>query len=142
MKRQLPVVTTEHVVGDVLPRMRQLDRLELVVLDSRGTPVTVLQAGDLAAVAIPARWAVTLGELTERLPPRHIVAPWNLTANEAIERAAEAGADYILVVDPGAARPDDLVGLVTPDDIVRMVKLRIIASTGGNNLSSSTPLAA
>ena len=46
---------------------------------------------------------------------------WDVSANDAIERATEAGAGYVLVVDPGAERPNDLVGLVAADDIARMV---------------------
>lgn len=142
MKRPPPIVPAERLVGEVLPRMRELDRLDLVVVDALGTPVTVLQAGDLATVSAPARWAVTIGELAARLPVRHITVPWDISANDATERAAEAGAAYVIVIDPGAERPDDLVGLVTAEDIVRMVKLQLLAKQAGPHQPGATPLAA
>jgi Zn-dependent protease len=131
VKRPPPIVAAERLVGEVLPRMRELDRLELVVVDAFGAPVTVLQASDLATVAGPARWAVTIGEMAARLPVRHITVPWDISANDAMERLAEAGAVYVIVIDPGAERPDDLVGLVTAEDIARMVKLQLVAKQAG-----------
>ena len=142
VRRPPPIVPAERLVGEVLPRMRELDRLELLVVDAFGTPVTVLQASDLATVSAPARWAVTIGELAARLPVRHITVPWDISANDALERAAEAGAVYVIVIDPGAERPDDLVGLVTAEDIVRMVKLQLLAKQVGPNQPGATSLAA
>lgn len=63
-------------------------------------------------------------------------------ANDALERAAEAGAVYVIVIDPGAERPDDLVGLVTAEDIVQMVKLQLLAKQVGPNQPGATSLAA
>lgn len=83
MKRPPPIVAAERSVGEVLPRMRELDRLELVVVDRFGAPLTVLRAGDLATVSAPARWAVTIGELGARLSVRHVIVPWDISANDA-----------------------------------------------------------
>jgi Zn-dependent protease len=141
VKRPPPIVTAERLVGEVLPRMREFDRLELVVVDAFGTPLTVLQAGDLATVSTGTRWAVTIGELAARLPVRHVVVPWDISANDAIERATEAGAGYVIVVDPGAERPNDLVGLVAAEDIARMVKLQLLAGQAGSNPPGSASLA-
>lgn len=142
VKRPPPIVTSERLVGEVLPRMRELDRLTLVVVDAFGAPVTVLEAGDLATVSTGARWAVTIGELAARLPVRHIVIPWNSSANEAIQRAAEAGAIYVIVVDPGAEPPDNLVGLVAAEDIARMVKLQLLTRQAGSKPPGSVSSAA
>ncbi len=142
VKRPPPIVTAERLVGEVLPRMRELDRLTLVVVDAFGAAVTVLEAGDLATVSTGARWAVTIGELAARLPVRHIVIPWNSSANEAIQRAAEAGAIYVIVVDPGAEPPDNLVGLVAAEDIARMVKLQLLTRQAGSNPPGSVSSAA
>lgn len=142
VKRPPPIVTAERLVGEVLPRMRELDRLTLVVVDAFGAPVTVLEAGDLATVSTGARWAVTIGELAARLPVRHIVIPWNSSANEAIQRAAEAGAIYVIVVDPGAEPPDNLVGLVAAEDIARMVKLQLLTRQAGSHPPGSVSSAA
>ncbi|HEU4730400.1 MAG TPA: site-2 protease family protein [Kofleriaceae bacterium] len=142
LKRPPPIVSAERLVGEVLPRMRELDRLELVVVDPSGAPLTVLQASDLASVSTGARWAVTIGELAAQLPVRHIVVPWGSSANDAIERAAEAEAAYVIVVDPGAEPPDDLVGLVAAEDIARMVKLQLLARQAGPNPPRSASLAA
>lgn len=49
---------------------------------------------------------------------------------------------YVIVTDPGAERPDDLVGLVTAEDIVRMVKLQPRATQVGPNQPGATSLAA
>jgi Zn-dependent protease len=127
-RRPPPLVADSELLATVLPRMRELDRLELVVVDPTGAPLAVLQAGDLAAISGSARWATTVGELARRLPKRHVAVPWDVSANDAIERAAEATAEFVIVVDPRATPPDDLVGLVAADDIARMVKLQLLAS--------------
>lgn len=125
-KRLPPVIRSDVRVIDVLPRMRELDRLELVVVDPVGTPLTVLQAGDLEAVSPGEHERLRVEDLVSRLPVRHVLVPLDASANDAIESAAEAGATFVIVVDPRAARPDDLVGLVAADDIARMVTLQTL----------------
>lgn len=64
------------------------------------------------------------------------------SANDAIERAAEAGVAFVIVVDPGAEPPDNLVGLVAAEDIARMVTLQTLARRPpGATTSRPAPLA-
>jgi Zn-dependent protease/CBS domain-containing protein len=131
IKRPVPVVAAARLLGDALARMSELDRLELIVVDDLGTPVTVFRAEDLAGVPVDARWSTTLGDLLARLPVRHVVAPRDLSANDALARAADAGAEYVVVIDPGAERPSQLVGLVAAEDIARISKLQALAKQTG-----------
>jgi len=124
--RPPPVVGDDDTLATALARMREVDRLELVVLDSNGKPTSALQAADLQAMSQAAREATTVGDLVSQLPVRHVIVPWELPANEAIQRAAEINADVVIVVDPHAPYPDDLVGLIAADDISRMVKLQLL----------------
>ena len=48
---------------------------------------------------------------------------------------------YVIVADPGAERPNDLVGLVAAEDIARMVKLQMLARQAGPNPPGSASLA-
>ncbi len=143
LRRPLPLVASTELLASVLPRMRELDRLELVVVDPLGAPLAVLQAGDLAGVSASERWAITVGELARRLPRRHVVVPWDVSANDAIERAAEAAAEFVIVVDPRAERPNDMIGLVAAADIARMVQLQLLAAQppGTTTPRSAAPLA-
>lgn len=143
LRRPLPLVASNELLATVLPRMRELDRLELVVVDAMGAPIAVLQAGDLAGVSGSERWAVTVGELARRLPQRHVIVPWDVSANDAIERAAEATATYVIVLDPRAEAPNDLIGLVAAEDIARMVKLQLLAAQPPRTTTprSAAPLA-
>jgi Zn-dependent protease/CBS domain-containing protein len=124
--RPPPVIGPDVRVAEVLPRMRDLDRLELVVVDPLGAPLTVLQAGDLAAISPDEHGSLSVGELASRLPVRHVLVPEDASANDAIECAAEAGAPYVIVTGPRAAPPDNLIGLVAAEDIARTVTLQTL----------------
>jgi Zn-dependent protease/CBS domain-containing protein len=141
VRRPPSTMATGELLGEVLPRMRELDRLELVVIDPAGAPVAVLQAGDLQAAAEAKRWAMTVGELAARLPVRHVVVPWTASANDAIDRASEAGAEYVIVIAPGAEPPSNLVGLLAAEDIARMVQLQALARQRGGPRDASASFA-
>jgi Zn-dependent protease len=139
LRRPPPVVGTNEVIATVLPRMRELDRLELIVLDPQGAPTAVLQAGDLAAISATARWSTTVGEVASQLPKRHVIVPWDASANDAIQRAGEASAEFVIVIDPRTQPPDGVVGLVAAEDISRMVKLQLLAAQPPSRASAVGP---
>jgi Zn-dependent protease len=136
-RQPAPVITTAQSLGDALSRMRELDRLELLVLDVLGAPVTVLHAGDVAALRVDARASMTVGELSAKLPVRHVLVPRDIRANYALTRAAEAGVDYLVVIDPGADGPTQLIGLIAAEDIARISMLQALAKQG----AASSPIA-
>jgi CBS domain-containing protein len=142
LRRPPPIIRSNTPVDSVLPRMRELDRLELIVIDPRGTPLSVIQPGDLEAVLPAERGLFTVGEFASQLPVRHVLVPWDVSANDAIERAAEAGVEFVIVVDPRAEPPDNLVGLVAAEDIARMVTLQTLTRRPpGATTSRPAPLA-
>ncbi|HUJ60009.1 MAG TPA: site-2 protease family protein [Kofleriaceae bacterium] len=120
-----PLVAASETLANVLPRMRQLDRLELVVVDRDGAARAVIRAGDLRDVASGARWATTVGELAARLPVRHVLVPWDAGAIDAIDRVTEAGREYVVVTEPRQGAPDEVVGLLAADVIARQVQLAL-----------------
>jgi Zn-dependent protease len=141
-RRPPPIIRSDVAVEGVLPRMRELDRLDLLVVDPSGTPLTVIQAGDLEAVPDGERGRLTVAELAARLPVRHTLVPSETSANDAVERAAEAGVAFVVVADPHADSPDDLIGMVAADDIARMVTLQTLARRPpGGTTSRPAPLA-
>ena len=140
-RQPAPVIATELSLGDALSRMRELDRVELLVLDAPGSPLTVLHVGDVAGLPANARAHTTVGELSARLPVRHVVVPSDASADDAVTRAAEAGADYIVVIDPGADRASQLVGLIAAEDIARIATFQALAKQVGSR-SSAASLAA
>jgi len=140
-RRVPPIIRSDVTLDGVLPRMRELDRLDLLVVDPAGTPVTVLQAGDLEAVPVSERGRLMVDDLASRLPVRHTLVPMDTSANEAIERATEAGAPFVVVVDPRAVSPDDLVGMIAAEDIARMVTLQTLARRPPGGTSRPAPLA-
>ena len=108
----------------VLARMTAAERLELVIVDPRGAPLGVLLASDLETLATGAHWETTLGDVAPRLPARHVVVPRELAAIDAIDRAADAGAAFVVVVGAVAGRPAEVVGLIAAEDIARTVRLQ------------------
>jgi len=118
-RQPLPVVRANATIADALERMREVNRLELVVVDERDQPIGAIHAGELRALSASARASTTVGELVAALPSRQIVVPWDTSANDALEAAAEANAELVLVVDPRTG----LVGVVAADDIARTVRM-------------------
>jgi Zn-dependent protease/CBS domain-containing protein len=141
VRRPPPLVAADVPVSEALSRVRELDRQELVVIDAAGAPVAVLRASDLSRAPAGDPSAIAIGELAARLPVRHVVVPGDSSASEAIERAAEARATHVIVVDPAAARPGDPIGLVTAADVARTVALQTFANRAGANPPGAAPLA-
>jgi len=127
-RRPPPLVTADEPLANVLPRMRELDRPELVVIDRRDAPMAVLLVGDLAGLSANARSAQAVDEVARRLPVRHVIVDPDVSAIDALERATEASAEFIIVIDPHSERPNDLIGLVTARDIARTVRFQLLAT--------------
>jgi Zn-dependent protease len=116
--RAVPVIDAAGHLDDATRRMAELDRLELVVTDSRG-PIAVVEADDVPRLARShASWP--LESLASQLPARFTIVSQDDSANAALEAAAENNAGYVVVVAP----PATVVGLIGPSDITRAIKLR------------------
>ncbi len=122
-----PPRTISHVasLSDVLPRMHEAGRLDLIVTDLEGAPVNVLQAADLAQIAAEERKRLNVQDLVSRFGPRHVVVPWDANANDVLEQAAEKNAPFVIVTDPTLASAHGLVGLLSAADIETMIELRL-----------------
>lgn len=120
--QRLPVIDASERLADAARKMDQLERLELVVVDSRG-PVAVIEADDLARLAGDhASWP--LEALLSHLPARFVVVSKTDRFGLALEAAAQDDARYVVVVEP----PATVLGLIGPREIDRAVKLRVVAA--------------
>lgn len=125
IRRPPATISLDAQLWEVLPRMHEAGRLDLVVTNAQGAPVTVIQAGDLTAVDPEQRADLHVGDLVAGFGLRHIVAPWNVGAKEALDRAAEQRAPYVIVADPATTSAHGLVGLLSARDIDTMIQLRL-----------------
>ncbi|MFT3698656.1 MAG: M50 family metallopeptidase [Kofleriaceae bacterium] len=115
---RVPVIEANLHLDDAARRMSELERLELVVVDSRG-PVAVIEADDISRLrGGHATWP--LEALVPHLPARFVVVTETDGANLALETAAQEDARYVVVVRP----PAKVLGMVGSRDIEREVKLR------------------
>lgn len=108
---------------EALPRMRELARPALIVVDPQGEPVGVLEAADLSPLAAEQRARLTVRDLLVSMRPRHVVVQAGEPATEALERAAEAGARHLVIADPRA--PGGLVGIASSPEIEAALALRL-----------------
>lgn len=125
-RRPPATISQEASLAEVLPRMHEAGRLDLIVTDIEGAPVTVLQAADLATIGADQRTGLLVRDLVGRFGVRHVVIPSEAGANEALARAAEEGARFIIVTDPGMTSLHGMLGLVAASDIQTMVTLRLM----------------
>jgi len=128
LRTAMPVIASDQPLSRVLRRMRELERLDLIVLDPLGAPITVIQASDLDAFSSAALSTVTAGELAARLPLRHAIVRLDTSANEATEGASEADAEYFVVVDQRTGGPIEVLALVAASDLAKAVLLRRLSS--------------
>lgn len=59
---------------------------------------------------------------------RHAIVELTTSANEATEAAAEADAEYFVVVDPRADGPIEVLALVAASDLAKAVQLQKLSS--------------
>lgn len=112
-----PTVPLDAYLDEVLPRMREASRLDLVAVDSHGEPVGVVSAADLADVPAMRRAVVQVRDLGHRLTRRAVRVAAYEPAREALDRAAAAGAEYLLVVESAPGGRTRLIGLVGAAEI-------------------------
>jgi Zn-dependent protease/CBS domain-containing protein len=122
-RRAPETIAVDAPVAAVLPRMRELGHPALIVVDTGGAPVAVIEAGDLARVPAEARPRIAVRDLLPRLRGRHVVVGGAEPAVEAIQRAAEEGARHLVIADPGA--PGGILGLVSSPEIGAALELRL-----------------
>lgn len=116
-----PVTVGAHTpLAEVPGTMQATGRLELVVVNTRGQPVGVLRAADVAAIPPEQREDLRISDLGAQLASRVAVATPQDGVTEAMERARIEGADTLLVIDPAVG----LVGLVGRTELEHALTLR------------------
>lgn len=126
IRRPPATISEDDPLSQVLPRMHEAGRLDLVVTDAEGAPVTIIQAADLTLLNAEERARLCVRDLLPRFGSRHVIVPWDKSANEVLERVAEERAPYVIVADPTMASAHGLVGLLAAGDIETMLKLRLV----------------
>jgi CBS domain-containing protein len=139
IRRPPATISKDALLSEVLPRMHEAGRLELVVTDAEGAPVTILQAADLITIGAEDRAHLHVRDLADRVGPRYVLVPWDAGANDVLERMATERVPYIIVADPAVGSPHGMVGLVTASDIQTMLTLRLLESGDNPPLSAPPP---
>jgi CBS domain containing-hemolysin-like protein len=119
--------------------MQEAGRLELVVTDADGAPVTVIQAADLIPIDAQDRARLHVRDLAERLGARFVRVPCDARANEVLESMANERVPYIVVIDPTIEALHGMIGLVTAADIQTMLTLRLIETRQARPSSGPPP---
>jgi Zn-dependent protease/CBS domain-containing protein len=117
-----PAPTLDTPLAAVPSLMRAAGRMELVVVDQRGHPVGVVRAADLARVPRRDRDRLALANLREQLTRSAVQVAVDESASEALERADEAGAEYVIAIDRCAA----LAGLLVRGDMEKALLLHAL----------------
>jgi len=136
LRTTMPVISSDQPLTEVVRRMRLLERLDLLVVDPFGAPRAVITAADLDAFAPAALSTISTGVLAARLPVRHAIVTLDTSANEATEIAAEADAEYFVVVEPRADGSAELLALVAASDLARAVMLRRLSTRAQHALAA------
>ncbi|MFH0902511.1 MAG: site-2 protease family protein [Pseudomonadota bacterium] len=118
-------ISIDEPVAEVLPRMREVGRLELVVVDN-GEPTGVIDAEDLEGIELERRSITKVRELGDRLTRRAVIAAPDEPATAAIDRANSARAQYLLIVDKSKPPGETLVGLLGLSESERVIALRLL----------------
>jgi Zn-dependent protease/CBS domain-containing protein len=121
----IATIPSSFSTREALTRMRQIGVGALVVTDPSGAPTGVVRVEDVATVAPEAQPSTPVAAVVAARAPRHVEVAANLPAEEALDRAAETDARYLIVVRPGAAAPARLVGLVSAAEIGTALSLRL-----------------
>jgi Zn-dependent protease len=116
-----PSLGVDAALADAIPRLRTFRRPELIIVDEAGAPAGVLAAADLARIPPGARLSTPARAVLPRLLARHVTVSADAPASEALERAAEEDAGYVIVTDP---RTGELT-LLYATDMATAVALRV-----------------
>jgi len=134
-----PAITFDTPLAAAPALMRTAGRMELVVVDGRGHPLGLVRAADLARVTPRDRARLAVGDLRAPLARSAVQVPIGDSASDALERADEAGAEYILAVDGAAADPPALAGLLVRRDIEKALFLRALEGRAPSNGPDGEP---
>jgi Zn-dependent protease/CBS domain-containing protein len=118
-----PAIALDAALADVAARMRAAGRVELVVIDDAHHPVGLVRAGDVAQVAPAERAHLHVRDLGDRLRRAAVLAARDEPAEDALERAGAAGAEFVIAIDPAGADAPSLVGLVGPREMQQALVL-------------------
>jgi Zn-dependent protease/CBS domain-containing protein len=105
-----PTIGGWQTVSRAVVQMRAAGRPELVVVDAEAAPVGIVRAADLAAVPFPHRDDLHVVDLGETITRHAIVVAPDETAADALDRAAETGAEYLVASDDETKTVLGLVG--------------------------------
>lgn len=122
-----PTIAEDQRLDAIIARMHALDRLDLVVLDLLHLPIGVIDVHDLATLDPDERWSVTAGALARRHRMNHVAVSADTAANDALDVAEVARADYMIVVDAHAAPADSILGLIAAADLDRGVRQKMLS---------------
>jgi Zn-dependent protease/CBS domain-containing protein len=123
LRRPPPTIPVGARLPEVLPTMQEHGRLQLVAIDGTGAPVAVVEAADLSLVPRSEWPHLHVADIVARLRARFVKVAWDVSANDALESAAEAGVPYVVVTDAMGAT----AGLCAAADIETTVALRLVA---------------
>jgi CBS domain-containing protein len=121
--RVVPTVLPSDSIETAARRMRELDRLAVLVVDSHGRPLRVVEADELAGLALRDGADEHLDAAAFRTPSKLVAVPVDADANTALTALAEAHADYLVPIDPVTST---VAGLLGPQELARAVKLRAL----------------
>jgi Zn-dependent protease/CBS domain-containing protein len=116
-----PTVGAWQTISRAVVQMRASGRPELVVIDADGSPVGLVRAADLAAVPFPHRDELHLVDLGETITRHAITVTPDADAADALERAAEVSAEYLIAATDGM-----VVGLVGKPELERALAVQSI----------------
>jgi Zn-dependent protease/CBS domain-containing protein len=110
-------------LAELPARMRDAGRDALVVTDELHQPLAVVRAADLARFSPTERSLLRVRDLRDRIGDASVMVPWNQSAADALDRADDAGVDFVIAIDP-ASEPPSLVGLLDRHDLSRALMLQ------------------
>jgi Zn-dependent protease/CBS domain-containing protein len=125
IRRPPATVPEDAPLSEVLPRMHEVGRLELIVTDGDSTPVAIIRAADLVGLGAGDRSRLRVRDLAAYAVARYVIASWDERLNAALDRATSEHALYLIVTDPHSPSAHGLVGLVAAADIQTFLTLRM-----------------
>ena len=126
---QAPTVTTTTSLSELLPLMHRAGTLQLIVVDDRSQLVGVVRAADVVEVPPSERPHRAVADLGDKLHAGVVTVPWSASASSALERAAEAHVDHLLVVDSTDGRSGAPVGLLGLQEIEQAIRLHLLEAS-------------
>ena len=135
MLRAPPAVQLDAPVAILPARMRAAGSMELVVVDEAHRPVGVVRAQDLLRLSPEQQATLEVGDLGPRLSPAAVLATPNEPATEALDRAQDLGADYVIAVERDSLHAPFMVGLVRRRELEQALLLRGLEAGRGGDTS-------